>query len=224
MSFDRRNPDVPDGYVKVSYPAITDGSWILWDSNGWVPRWMSSTINQGVTFTRKMAKDRGLAHYCPATNQPQASAFFGDVNPDDERCQIGGCESEPRWSAAGIGFLCDAHGRCTVSTNGPQPLSPGEHSVSLDEFKKADNGKPRPDLTPTALLIEMGHVMAHGAEKYGADNWQKCEDPRRYEAAAMRHLLAFLSGEEIDPDSGRNHLAHCACSLAMRFGLERGQG
>lgn len=68
--------------------------------------------------------------------------------------------------------------------------------------------------------MEMGRVMAHGADKYGVDNWQKCDDPRRYDAAAMRHLLAFLDGEELDPDSGLSHLAHCACSLAMRFGLK----
>lgn len=89
----------------------------------------------------------------------------------------------------------------------------------MSAFKKHDEGKPRPDLTPMGFLMEMGRVMAHGAMKYGEDNWQNCEDPRRYEAAAMRHLLAYIDGEKLDPDSGLSHLAHCACSLAMRFGL-----
>lgn len=91
--------------------------------------------------------------------------------------------------------------------------------MEATEFKKADDGKPRPDLTPVELLIEMGKVMKHGADKYGADNWKKCEDPKRYEAAIARHWLAYLSGEELDPDSGLSHLAHCACSLGMLFGV-----
>lgn len=90
---------------------------------------------------------------------------------------------------------------------------------SITEFKKADDGKPRPDLIPVELLVEMGKVMKHGADKYGADNWKNCEDPKRYEAAIARHWLAYLSGEELDPDSGLSHLAHCACSLGMLFGV-----
>lgn len=89
----------------------------------------------------------------------------------------------------------------------------------LGKFKKADDGKPRPDLIPVELLIEMGKVMKHGADKYGADNWKNCEDPKRYEAAVARHWLAYLSGEELDSDSGLSHLAHCACSLGMLFGI-----
>jgi hypothetical protein len=29
----------------------------------------------------------------------------------------------------------------------------------------------------------------------------------------MRHLVAYQSGEEIDPESGKSHLAHAQCCL-----------
>ena len=90
----------------------------------------------------------------------------------------------------------------------------------MKEFKKLDTGKSRPDLIPTGVLKAMGDVMAYGAAKYEIDNWQKCEDPRRYEAAAMRHIVAHLDGEKLDPESGLPHLAHALCSIAMRMGLD----
>lgn len=88
-------------------------------------------------------------------------------------------------------------------------------------FHKDDSGKSRPDLIPSRFLLQMGLVMAHGAAKYGVDNWRNCDDPRRYEAAAMRHLLAHIDGERLDPDPGLPHLCHCACSLAMLFGVTK---
>lgn len=94
-----------------------------------------------------------------------------------------------------------------------------EGMAIVDAFKKADVGKPRPDLIPADFLLEMGRVMAYGAAKYDVDNWRQCEDPRRYEAAAMRHWLAYMNGEELDPESEFAHLAHCACSIAMVFAL-----
>lgn len=90
----------------------------------------------------------------------------------------------------------------------------------MAEFVKHDRGKSRPDLIPRGVLKAMGDVMAYGAAKYDVDNWQRCEDPRRYEAAAMRHLIAYLDGEELDAESGLPHLAHAMCSIAMRMGLD----
>ena len=33
--------------------------------------------------------------------------------------------------------------------------------------------------------------------------------------ATMRHLLAWMSGEDLDPESGLNHLFHAGASLNM---------
>ena len=62
-------------------------------------------------------------------------------------------------------------------------------------------------------LAEVARVLEYGAAKYDRKNWAKCDNPERYEAAALRHLTAHHDGETIDPESGRSHLAHAVCSL-----------
>jgi hypothetical protein len=88
-------------------------------------------------------------------------------------------------------------------------------------FVKFDGSKPRPSLIPPNALAQVLDVLEHGAKKYSADNWRKCEDWTRYYDAAMRHLMAWRVGERHDPDTGLDHLAHACCSLM--FLLEAGE-
>lgn len=88
---------------------------------------------------------------------------------------------------------------------------------------KHDSGKPRWDLVPMRAVQAIADVLAHGARKYGANNWQGLEDfEARYYAAALRHLTAWRGGEHTDPESGLPHLAHAACSVV--FLLSRSLG
>jgi hypothetical protein len=51
--------------------------------------------------------------------------------------------------------------------------------------------------------------MEHGAEKYGPFNWR--ETPIKatvYISAAMRHMLQWMDGVDLDGESGQSHLAH----------------
>lgn len=68
--------------------------------------------------------------------------------------------------------------------------------------------------TPFGPLAAIARVLAHGAAKYGRFNWRR--DPitaSTYVDAIMRHLIAFASGEEKDPDSGESHLAHIGANV-----------
>jgi Domain of unknown function (DUF5664) len=78
-------------------------------------------------------------------------------------------------------------------------------------FVKADDGKVRADLLPADALLQVAEVLTLGAAKYGADNWRKVDDVSRYKAALMRHVLQYLSGQAVDAESGKSHLAHVAC-------------
>jgi hypothetical protein len=76
--------------------------------------------------------------------------------------------------------------------------------------------KPSAQFIPPAAIIEESAVMALGAAKYGAYNWQ--DDPvdaTTYYSAAIRHLLQWFSGEDIDSESGASHLAHVRACMAI---------
>lgn len=77
-------------------------------------------------------------------------------------------------------------------------------------FQKFDDGKPLAAALPVRALQAIIRVLTFGAKRYGRNNWRKNTDLTRYEDALMRHALAHLSGEYIDPDSGEPHLAHVA--------------
>lgn len=87
-----------------------------------------------------------------------------------------------------------------------------------EQGKKFDSDKDRWDLLPMAEAGQVVKVITHGARKYAPNNWQSVEDAsNRYYAAAMRHLVAWRSGETLDPESKLPHLAHAICSLFFVF-------
>lgn len=78
---------------------------------------------------------------------------------------------------------------------------------------KHDGAKEPLDLLSTRWLLGVGRVLAHGAKKYGRDNWRKGIHYSRLVAATLRHLLAWNGGEDLDPETGLSHLHHASCSL-----------
>jgi hypothetical protein len=55
----------------------------------------------------------------------------------------------------------------------------------------------------------------YGAGKYGRFNFKKGIEHTRLADACLRHLTAYLDGEDLDPESGVSHLGHALASLAM---------
>jgi hypothetical protein len=79
---------------------------------------------------------------------------------------------------------------------------------------KQDGGKPsRPELLDAEWLLGVGAVLKFGAEKYAAEKWREGIEFSRVYGACLRHLLAFWSGEELDPETGLPHLHHASCCL-----------
>lgn len=89
--------------------------------------------------------------------------------------------------------------------------------------RKDDAGKLRYDLVPVDALRAVTEVLTFGAKKYAPDNWRHVPDPRgRYTAALLRHVYAWMDGEEVDAESGCHHLAHAGCCLLflLHFALK----
>ena len=99
---------------------------------------------------------------------------------------------------------------CKVATNDKVVFEPGK-------APKFDGGKAPMHLIPVKPLKDVAEVLAFGADKYGAQSWREGEMiawSRSY-SAILRHLMAFHSGEDNDPETGKSHLAHAACCVLM---------
>lgn len=90
---------------------------------------------------------------------------------------------------------------------------------------KNDTGKDRWDLLEWSWATEVIKVLTKGAEKYAPDNWKIVPGARRrYIAALWRHVVAYLRGEQNDPEDGLHHLAHATCCLMFLFWFDRNPG
>lgn len=68
---------------------------------------------------------------------------------------------------------------------------------------------------PPEVILQLGAVMKHGADKYQPYDWRKNgADLGTYYDAAQRHLLAIWSGEWLDEGMGGSGLPHAAHVMA----------
>lgn len=84
---------------------------------------------------------------------------------------------------------------------------------------KFDAGKPRMDLLDPLAIEQLALVLEFGAHKYAAHNWRKGLSKSRLIAASLRHLFAYLRGEDHDPETGLPHPAHAMCCCMFLLGL-----
>jgi hypothetical protein len=101
----------------------------------------------------------------------------------------------------------------------PPPEATEPHSPTGVKY---DGGKLDWTLLPFEALEEVVKVLQFGVEKYARDNWRIVDDAEnRYERAGFRHRVARLQGEETDPESGCDHLAHEAACLLFQLALKK---
>lgn len=76
--------------------------------------------------------------------------------------------------------------------------------------------KPPLHLIPSSALLHEAMAMKNGMEKYGPFNWRsETVAGTIYIAAAMRHILAWMDGNNYAEDSGVHHLGHARASLGI---------
>lgn len=74
-------------------------------------------------------------------------------------------------------------------------------------------------LVPPALVLGAARALGEGAVKYNPYNFRKdMVESMTYAGAILRHILAWIDGEDLDPESeypGKTHLDGVAGSLAI---------
>lgn len=71
-------------------------------------------------------------------------------------------------------------------------------------------------LVPPALSIGVAEALQDGATKYGAFNFRDSNIAANvYTGAILRHLYAYMDGEDLAEDSGIHHLKHVGACIAL---------
>lgn len=109
-------------------------------------------------------------------------------------------------------------------------MVPVESSNDADCGKGMKNDfkddKLRWDLLPMEEIEDVVRVYHAGAKKYSENSWQNLENGfDRYRSALLRHMMEYMKGERIDPDTGCYHLAQVVWNgLAMLWFDKHGKG
>lgn len=94
------------------------------------------------------------------------------------------------------------------------------HKSDLQSFAKCETekairhnqGKSTWSLVDFATMEDMVAVLDFGAKKYSPDNWKKGLYTKSVFDSIMRHLAAYISGEDNDQESGLPHTGHIMCN------------
>ena len=96
----------------------------------------------------------------------------------------------------------------------------------VDDFTKAllerdkkeqalryNQGKLQWSLVDFDSLEGLVRVLEYGKNKYARDNWKKGMPVTQVSESLMRHLFAYLRGEDVDFESNCRHLSHVMCNV-----------
>lgn len=78
-----------------------------------------------------------------------------------------------------------------------------------------DAGKARMDLLCPIAMEGCAMVLAFGAKKYAEWNWAKGMPWSKVIGSLLRHTFKFMSGEDLDPESGLPHVDHLLCNAVF---------
>jgi hypothetical protein len=73
-------------------------------------------------------------------------------------------------------------------------------------------------LVPPRVLKEVAEALSEGARKYGAYNFRQAGVKySTYYSSTRRHIDAWFEGEDIDKDSGLNHIVKAIGGLIVLY-------
>jgi 5'(3')-deoxyribonucleotidase len=85
----------------------------------------------------------------------------------------------------------------------------------VDKGLRFNEGKTRHDLPTPFAQEQYAKVLTAGSIKYGDNNWTKGMRWSKVLASMKRHIIAFESGIDLDPETACLHMAHVMCNAAF---------
>lgn len=86
--------------------------------------------------------------------------------------------------------------------------NPNMPTLSSGAMREKLHAPVRYDLVPIEAIDAYARVSHYGATKYAPWNWSKGLPRLQICASLIRHLFAYMRGEDYDPESGLLHTDH----------------
>lgn len=84
-------------------------------------------------------------------------------------------------------------------------------------MSKKFEGKPEPTLVYSELIEAIARVRRYGIEKHGtSEDWRSTPRVLHFDAM-LRHVYAYMRGEDKDVESGLPHLWHAAANIMFEI-------
>jgi hypothetical protein len=97
-----------------------------------------------------------------------------------------------------------------------------ERQDTATEAVKYDAGKIDWSILPIGPSKEIIKVFTYGEQKYARGNYLNAGGLKYHRVlnSLLRHVHAFMEGEDLDPETGLSHLAHAGCNIYMLLSYE----
>lgn len=172
-------------------------------------RWLVKRFGKGITFIPTEFKGFLKGDYLISDRMEDFEGFEG--------CKIFFRNMWNSWYAVPEQVLVASGWRDVLRFLEPRAgLKPS--AVNPKDIASVNEGRLPLHLVPPASIAYEAVALKRGALKYGPYNWRiKGQEPLMlvYLDSAIRHLLAFLDGEDIDQESGCHHLGAAKANLGI---------
>lgn len=124
--------------------------------------------------------------------------------------------------ADGVSHIMERPERSVFSDKTPLPVPVAPKGVKMFEeiqntSARFNSGKTQVRELDPAFIMGLGEVLTAARSKYEEGNWMK---PTKFSTpyeSAMRHLMKFWDGTELDEETGKHHLLHAATNLMFLY-------
>lgn len=145
------------------------------------------------------------------------------VETRQQKCEK--CGITTMWYKDGLGeWRCSQCGKSAVKQLSLFPELEKEVVQSCGALR-FDTGKAPIHYIPPSVLESLAYVYGFGDTKYLPRNWEEGMNYSRMYSSAMRHLLSWFEGHDLDAESGLPTLSHALWNIAgLIFYTQKGLG